>query len=150
DVLKGTPAEQVFGSRVDIIAIRAAVNACLYKLPEKLRKYVIEYMSTYRLDRRTLAELVAMGDIESILATMRETPYGVVSGSDLTLIDEQISLIRKFVRRILVRCLATNPLSPCLVTAVLELLLLDIEDLVALTTAVYSRSTDVLTRLSIS
>lgn len=150
DVLRSTPAEQVFGSRVDIIAIRATVNACLYKLPEELREYIAKYMSTYRLDRRTLAELVAMGDIKSILAAMRETPYGVASGSGPTPIDEQISLIRKFARRILVRCLAANPLSPCLVTGVLELLLLDVEDLAILTAAVYRRSADMLARLSIS
>ena len=150
DVLKGTPAEQVFGSRVDIIAIRAAVNACLYKLPEELRERIVERMSTYRLDRRTLAELAAMGDIESILAAMKETPYGVVSGSGLALVDEQISLIRKFARKMLIRCLATNPLSPCLVTGVLELLLLDVEDVAILTAAVYRQSPNVLVRLSIS
>lgn len=150
DVLRGTPAEQVFGSRVDIIAIRAAVNACLYKLPEELRERIVERMSTYRLDRRTLAELAATGDIESILAAMKETPYGVVSGSGLALVDEQISLIRKFARKMLIRCLATNPLSPCLVTGVLELLLLDVEDVAILTAAVYRQSPNVLVRLSIS
>lgn len=150
DVLRGTPAEQVFGSRVDIIAIRAAVNACLHKLPEELRERIVERMSTYRLDRRTLAELAAMGDIESILAAMKETPYGVVSGSGLALVDEQISLIRKFARKMLIRCLATNPLSPCLVTGVLELLLLDVEDVAILTAAVYRQSPNVLVRLSIS
>ena len=148
--LKSTLAEQVFGCRVDITAIRASVNACLYKLPEELRTYIAKYMSTYRLDKRTLAELVAMGDIESVLATMRETPYGVASGSGLALIDEQVSLIRKFARKILIRCLATSPLSPCLATGVLELLLLDVEDIAILTAAVYRQSTDMLTRLSIS
>lgn len=150
DALKTTLAEQVFGSRVDIIAIRAAVNACLYKLPEELREYIIKHISAYRLDKKMLAELISMGEIESVLAAIRETPYGVASGSGLDLIDEQISLIRKFTRKILVRCLAANPLSPCLVTGVLELLLLDVEDLAILATAAYRRSIDMLTRLSIS
>ncbi|HIQ11072.1 MAG TPA: hypothetical protein EYH26_03750 [Pyrodictium sp.] len=151
-LLKHTPAEQVFGGRIDIIAIRATVNACLYKLPEELRKYVVEHMVAYRLNEKTLAELVAAGDIEGVIAAMRETPYGAISGSGLTLtlVDEQISLIRKFIRRTLVRCLATNPLSPCLATGVLELLLLDIEDLIVLAAAAYHRSTDVLAKLSIS
>lgn len=150
DVLRTTLAEQVFGGRVDIIAVRATINACLYKLPEELREYITKYISAYRLDRKTLAELVAMGDIESALAAMRETPYGVASGSGLALIDEQISLMRKSTRKLLIRCLAANPLSLCLATGVLELLLLDVEDLVILITAAYRGSIDMLARLSIS
>lgn len=149
-VLKHTPAEQVFGGRVDLIAIKTAVNACLYGLPDKLRKYVAEHITAYRLDEKTLAELVRTGDIEGILAALKETPYGIASGSYLAIVDEQISAIRKSIRRQLIRCLATNPIGPSLATGVLELLLLDVEDVIILVATAYRGATNMLAKLSIS
>jgi len=117
--------------RLDLYAARASGNALLLANPEA-NKALERELETCLIDRDKLLEAVFEASLERLVPVLQTTPYIAGAASRMDLMELFCHMIRKYSRARIYRNIAYDPTSPGYSIPVLELLLLDVEDVVAL------------------
>jgi len=146
----GGLAASILCPRMDIVALRTVSNVMSQKLPEAALNVLRSKFACCRLPRDQLVSAFSWQDLSSLAALLRETPYGTASGEAYEALSEQYELIRRASRRRLLGGLAASPFDPATIAAMLELLLLDIEDLSILLVAAYTGNEELAERITVA
>ncbi len=117
--------------RLDLYAARAALNALFSGDPEVIRA-VERNAATCLIDRNSLLAAIGEASLERMLSVLQSTPYIRGASSRVELMELYCHVIRKYSRSRVYRALAYDPTEPTYAVPVLELILLDVEDIVAL------------------
>jgi hypothetical protein len=123
--------------RLDALAARAASTAATLDARE-VKRMVVEALETCLLPRSRLVEAVEEGVLERIIAAVHGTPYHQHLSPKLAPGEAVYHAVRKYSRTKLPGSLAYDPTEPGHAAAVLELLTLDVEDVVALATIAFA------------
>ncbi len=137
-VVRDLPGEAATCSRLDVLSARVALNATSMRLSEKLRRVVAEHLATYKVRERVLAYAVEAGDYDAATRALMDTPYGRPS-EKLPLLEGFTARVRKYSRRMARSAFSAYPLHVGLLAALLELVLLDVEDVTTIAVAAFSR-----------
>ncbi len=127
-----SPEAQHLCYRLDLYAARAATSAVFSGDVEAVRA-LEKTIDTCLINRASLVSAVSEASPERLVAVLQSTPYARGGASRAELMELYCHLIRKYSRARLARSLAYDPTSPGYAAAVLELILLDVEDVIALT-----------------
>ncbi|MET1100958.1 MAG: hypothetical protein ABWW69_00555 [Pyrodictiaceae archaeon] len=115
--------------RLDAYATRIALNASIIKEQNTIR-VVRKNLSTCLVDNYKLLEALEEHAPDRILQVIQTSPYA--RRAKIESFDEAYHIIRKYSRSRIMRGLAYDPTIPTHSAAVLELILLDVEDIIAL------------------
>ncbi len=123
--------------RLDALAVRAAGTAALLESRDA-RRAVEGSLVTCLASRHRLLEAVEEGAVERVAAALHGTPYHAYLSPRLPPAEAAYHAVRKYSRARLAGSLASDPTEPGHAAAVLELIALDVEDVVALATAAFA------------
>ena len=123
--------------RLDALAVRVAGNAALLGSRDVART-VSERLRTCLVQRQRLLDVIEEGSLDRIGAALHATPYQQYMPQRLGPVEAAYHAVRKYSRSRLPGSLAYDPTEPGHAVAVLELLALDVEDVVALATAAFA------------
>ncbi len=125
--------------RLDALAVRATGTAiALVEASREAARILKESLEACLIPRQRLLEAIEEQSFDRLTAAIHASPYPYSPSTQLPGVEAVFHAIRRYSRQRLLRSLASDPTEPGHAVAVLELLTLDVEDVVALSAAAFA------------